>query len=76
MSLQLTQHARPTLFLRLLKPVGKSGVTDVNSHKKETRNVTPIKLPSRRVPLAQQKIIEKMFKDGIVEPSDNPWSKY
>jgi len=35
-----------------------------------------IKLVLQRVPLAQQEIIEnkivKMFKDGIVEPSDSP----
>ena len=61
-----------------LKPGGKLGVTDLISHTIETENATPIKLTPRRVPLAQQEIIEneveKMLKDGIVEPSDSPWS--
>ncbi|KAK3090931.1 hypothetical protein FSP39_015821 [Pinctada imbricata] len=56
---------------------GKLGRTDLATHRIETGNARPIKVPPRRIPLAQREIVEteldKMIEDKIIEPSESPW---
>ena len=44
----------------------------------DTANSKPVKLPPRRLPMAQREIVdrelEKMLKEDIIEPSDSPWA--
>lgn len=57
---------------------GSFGQTNIATHKIETHNAPPIKIPARRVPLAKKETVEKevkkMLEQGIIEPSDSPWS--
>jgi hypothetical protein len=57
---------------------GQLGRTGLTTHKIDTGNAKPIKLPARRVPLAKKQTIEdevdKMLEQGVIEPSDSPWS--
>jgi hypothetical protein len=59
-------------------PDGKLGQTDLVTHSIDTGDAKPVRLPPRKVPLAQQAVIEqeveKMHENGIIEPSDSPWS--
>ena len=54
------------------------GRTSLVQHRIDTGNSVPIKLPPRRVPLAQEQeieeLLEEMKKSGIIEPSSSPWS--
>ncbi|KAK3105891.1 hypothetical protein FSP39_008017 [Pinctada imbricata] len=59
-------------------PDGKLGQTDQVMHEIDTGDAKPIKLPLRRFPQVQKEVIEKelgkMIEQGVVEPSDSPWS--
>jgi hypothetical protein len=61
-----------------MSPGGQPGRTSVVRHTVYTGNNKPVKLPLRRLPLAQKEIVEKelekMLKDDITEPSDSPWA--
>ena len=61
-----------------IEPDGELGQTDVVEHETETGDHRPIKIPQRRVPIFKRQQIdeelEKMLAQGIVEPSDSPWS--
>ena len=58
-------------------PDGKLGCTNLTSHKIDTGNHKPIKLPPRRIPLHQQELVdkelEKMEAAGIIEDCDSEW---
>ena len=47
-------------------------------HTTDTANSKPVKLPPRRLPMAQREIVdrelEKMLKEDIIEPSVSPWA--
>lgn len=57
---------------------GCIGQADLVTHKIDTGEAHPIKLPARRLPSTSKIVVEeevdKMLKQGIVEPSDSPWS--
>ena len=57
---------------------GKLGRTSLISHKIDTGNAYPIKQSYRRLAQKQQEIadeeIEKMLRQGIIEPSNSPWA--
>ncbi|KAG5889429.1 hypothetical protein JTB14_032762 [Gonioctena quinquepunctata] len=57
---------------------GKGGRTNVVQHKIDTGGARPIRQSARRLPLAKKeeadKIVSDMGKDGVIEPSDSPWS--
>ena len=57
---------------------GKLGPTDKVEHCISTENARPIKIPPRRLPISQRYIvrkeIDKMLKDGIIEPCISSWS--
>ena len=59
-------------------PDGELGQTDLTTHKIDTKDAEPFKIPPRRVAPTRKKVIEeevdKMLKQGIIEPSDSPWS--
>ena len=54
------------------------GTTNVTTHKVDVGDATPIKQPARRVPLKQTEevnvLLEEMRSQGIIEPSQSPWS--
>ena len=54
------------------------GRTDIVKHKINTGDTAPIKQAPRRLPLAKREImkteIDRMLKQGIIEPSQSPWS--
>jgi hypothetical protein len=54
------------------------GVTHLVSHRIDTGDHPPIKIPPRRMGPEQRKIVDeevdKMLKKGVIEPSDSPWS--
>ena len=54
------------------------GLTNLVQHQIDTKDETPVKIPSRRVPLAQMKEIEaeiqKMLANDIIQPSHSLWS--
>lgn len=61
--------------------VGQDGIlgqTNVVEHTIDTDESKPIKLPLRRVPIAQRQIVEseldKMLKNNIIEGSQSPWA--
>lgn len=60
-----------------LEADGQLGHTDLVQHEIDTGNSKPINLPLRRLPMTQQKIaeteIDKMLKQGIIEPSISAW---
>jgi hypothetical protein len=55
------------------------GSTDVVEHKINVGNARPIKEPLRRLPFhvteTVDKHVEEMLRDGIIEPSSNPWEE-
>ncbi|KAG5885995.1 hypothetical protein JTB14_025389 [Gonioctena quinquepunctata] len=57
---------------------GKGGRTNVVQHKTDTGGARPIRQSARRLPLAKKeeadKIVSDMGKEGVIEPSDSPWS--
>jgi hypothetical protein len=59
-------------------PDGKLGHTTVVKHTIDTGDARPVKLPPRRLPLAQRDVVkqevDKMLNDGIIEPSSSPWA--
>ena len=84
-SSKLTETKKQKLAATLLKyedtfiePDGELGQTDVVEHEIETGDHKPIKIPPRRVPIFKRQQVdeelEKMLAQGIVEPSDSPWS--
>ena len=84
-SSKLTETERQKLSETLLKyedtfmkPDGELGQTDIVEHEIDTGDHKPIKIPPRRVPLFKRQQVdeelEKMLAQGIVEPSDSPWS--
>ena len=54
------------------------GRTDTVKHAINTGEQYPVRVPKRRIPLEQQKIIktevDKMIDLGVVEPSESPWT--
>ena len=81
----LTQEQKSTLFDLLVSykdifvgPDGKFGRTKLVKHKIDTGDHKPIKIPPRRLPVAQREIVEneiqKMLDNNIIEPSESPWS--
>ena len=54
------------------------GLTNLVQHKIDTKDEKPVKIPPRRVPLAQMKEVEaeiqKMLANDIIQPSHSPWS--
>ncbi|CAB4012519.1 Retrovirus-related Pol poly from transposon, partial [Paramuricea clavata] len=54
------------------------GRTDIVKHQIITGSAKPIKQPPRRLPLAKRDVacqaVDKMLKDGVIEPSTSPWS--
>ena len=61
------------------------GTTNVTTHKVDVGDATPTKQPVRRVPLKQREevnvlleewnvLLEEMRSQGVIEPSQNPWS--
>ena len=54
------------------------GRTDMVRHKIQTEGAAPIKQAPRRMPLAKaseaQKAIQEMVSQGVVKPSQSPWS--
>jgi hypothetical protein len=54
------------------------GLTNLVQHKIDTKDEKPVKIPPRRVPLAQMKEVEteiqKMLVNDIIQPSHSPWS--
>ena len=61
-----------------IKPDGVLGQTNLVEHDIETGDSKPIKIPPRRIPIFKRNQVdeelEKMISQGIVEPSDSPWS--
>ena len=61
-----------------MPPDGTLGHTDIVEHDIETGDHKPIKIPPRRIPIFKRNQVdeelEKMLAQGIVEPSDSPWS--
>ena len=54
------------------------GRTNVGTHKIKLTDETPIKEAPRKIPLFKRDVIdseiEKLEKQGLIEPSDSPWS--
>ena len=54
------------------------GRTDIVKHKINTGTAAPVKQHPRRLPLSKKELvreeISKMLKQGIIEPSQSPWS--
>lgn len=67
-------HDYQTIFM---SPGGKLGCTNLASHRIDTGDHKPIKLPPRRIPLHQQEMVdkelEKMEAEGIIEDCDSEW---
>ena len=61
-----------------IPPDGTLGHTDLVEHEIETGDHKSIKIPPRRIPILKRNQVneelEKMLAQGIVEPSDSPWS--
>jgi len=61
-----------------MSPEGPLGRTSATTHKIFTGDNAPIKQRKRRVPMAQNEMIDrelnKMLKLGVIEPSSSPWS--
>ena len=59
-------------------PDGQLGRTNLVQHRVDTGNAVPIKQHPRRLPVSQQELVDKeldkMEAQGIIEPSDSPWS--
>ena len=58
-------------------PDGQLGRTNLVQHRVDTGNAVPIKQHPKRLPVSQElvdKELDKMEAQGIIEPSDSPWS--
>lgn len=59
-------------------PDGKLGHTDFVEHEIDVGEAKPIKLPLRRLPIAQREVaekeMEKMIDQGIIQRSNSPWA--
>lgn len=56
---------------------GKVGQTDLVTHKIDTGDNSPIRLPPRRIAFKQREIIDaeldKILQNSVIEPSESPW---
>lgn len=56
---------------------GKVGQTDLVTHKIDTGDNSPIRLPPRRIAFKQREIIDaeldKILQNNVIEPSESPW---
>lgn len=56
---------------------GKVGQTDLLTHKIDTGDNSPIRLPSRRIAFKQREIIDaeldKMLQNNVIEPNESLW---
>ncbi|KRZ65622.1 Retrovirus-related Pol polyprotein from transposon 17.6, partial [Trichinella papuae] len=54
------------------------GHTELASHRIDTRNAAPVKVPPRRLPPAQRPDVQRMVTDmlsrNVIEPANSPWS--
>ncbi|KRZ10662.1 Transposon Ty3-I Gag-Pol polyprotein [Trichinella zimbabwensis] len=54
------------------------GHTELASHRIDTRNAAPVKVPPRRLPPAQRHHVQRMVTDtlsrNVIEPANSPWS--
>ena len=76
-----TKEVRDTLtefqdvFMCTDTQLGRTGKV---RHTIDTANSKPVKLPPRRLPMAQREIVDrelkKMLKEDIIEPGDGPWA--
>jgi hypothetical protein len=61
-----------------MKPEEPLPGTNMTSHHIETGNAAPVRQAPCRIPIHQKPIVEeelqKMLKDGIVEPAEGPWA--
>ena len=68
-------HQYGDIFSAFKGDVGRTGLV---KHKIDTGNARPIKQPPRRLPFAKREIekaeVEKMLKQGIIQPSTSPWA--
>ena len=59
-------------------PDGQLGRTKLTEHQIRTGDAPPIRQPTRRLPILSVKEaeeqVEKMLRDGVIEPSASPWS--
>ena len=59
-------------------PDGKLGRSSIVKHTIDTGDTRPIKIPPRRLPIAQKELVEreldKMLQNDVIEPSTSPWS--
>ena len=58
-------------------PNGMVGQIDLVTHKIDTGDSAPIRLPPRRMALQQREIVDaeldKMLENRVIEPTDSPW---
>ena len=63
---------------RFVKKDGKTGNTDWVEHGVNVQGAPPLKTSYHGVPRAKQEIadehVDKMLEQGVIEPSDSPWS--
>ena len=63
------------IFSRGPQDLGRTGLA---KHVIDTGATAPVRQPPRRLPLAQReearKAVEEMHQQGIIEPSNSPWS--
>ncbi len=68
-------HEYQDVFLKDKFDLGRTHLVE---HHIETRNARPIKLPPRQIPFASaaedQKELEKLTKQGVIQPSISPWA--
>ena len=54
------------------------GRTTIVKHQIDVGDVAPVRQPPRRLPFHQREVVQqhvdKMLKNGIIEPSKGPWS--
>lgn len=59
-------------------PGEKLSQTNITTHRIDTGDHLPIKMPLRRHPISQKQIIsneiDKILEDKVIEPSDSPWA--
>lgn len=59
-------------------PSGEIGQTKIVEHRINTGDEHPIRIPARRISPSQKVVVEqeldKMLRDGIIQPSNSPWA--